>query len=363
MRSLLVLILAASSAFSGFTQVSPQAVKKSDAERHLDQRVPIWLKAFNVVGVEIAYIEDGKIAWTSFYGEQVPGGPPTSEKTLFNVASLTKPISAEVILRLASDGKVNLDEPVAPYWTDPDVKDNAWNELLTPRLLLSHQSGFTNWRYQTKGVLQFQLKPGTQFGYSGEGIDYVARFAEKKAGQPFEELAQQFVFDPIGMKDTSYTPRSWWAGRQAKPVESEPRTKWSAADLLRTTVRDYSKFVISVMNNEGVTKEIAAERLKITRNQITPEMESVLCESAQDPEHCKVSMGFGLGWRIVKIDNETIIDHTGGDSDIKTIAFFIPRTRTGVVIFTNGPNVGHEMIDKILGVIYPNPIYDAVVWR
>jgi len=362
-RSLLVLILAAGSAVSGFTQVSPKTMKKSDAERRLDQRVPVWLKAFNVVGVEIAYIEDGKVAWTSFYGEQVPGGLPTSENTLFNVASLTKPITAELILRLASVGKVNLDEPVAPYWTDPDVKDNAWNELLTPRLLLSHQSGFTNWRYQTKGVLQLQWKPGTQFGYSGEGIDYVARFAEKKAGQPFEELAQQFVFDPIGMKDTSYTPRSWWAGRQAKPVESEPRTRWSAADLLRTTVRDYSKFVISVMNNDGVTKEIAAERLKITRNQITPEMESVLCESAQDPEHCKVSMGFGLGWRIVKINDETVIDHTGGDSDIKTIALFIPRTRTGVVIFTNGPNVGHEMIDKILGVIYPNPVYDAVVWR
>ena len=72
MRSLLVLMLAASHAVSGFTQVSLQAVKKSDAERRLDQRVPIWLKAFNVVGVEIACIEDGKVAWTSFYGEQVP---------------------------------------------------------------------------------------------------------------------------------------------------------------------------------------------------------------------------------------------------------------------------------------------------
>jgi CubicO group peptidase (beta-lactamase class C family) len=363
MRSLLVLILGASSAIGGLAQVSPQPVKKSDAERRLDQRVPIWLKAFNVVGVEIAYIENGKVAWTSFYGEQFPGGPPTSEKTLFNVASLTKPISAEVILRLASDGKLNLDEPVAAYWTDPDVKDSAWNKLLTPRILLSHQSGFPNWRYLTKNVLQFQWEPGTQFGYSGEGFDYVARFAEKKVGKPFEELAQTYVFGPIGMKDTSYTPRDWWAGRQAKPIESEPRTKWSAADLLRTTVRDYARFLISVMNNEGVTKEIAAERLNITRNQITPEMESMLCESARDPEHCKVSMGFGLSWRIVRINNEIIVDHTGGDSDIKTIAFFNPQTRTGVVIFTNGPNVGHEMIDKILGIIYPNPVYDAVVWR
>jgi CubicO group peptidase (beta-lactamase class C family) len=62
----------------------------------------------------------------------------------------------------------------------------------------SHQTGLPNWRYQTKNVLQFQSQPGTQFGYSGEGSDYVARFAGKKTGRPFEELAQKYVFDRIG---------------------------------------------------------------------------------------------------------------------------------------------------------------------
>jgi CubicO group peptidase (beta-lactamase class C family) len=266
-------------------------------------------------------------------------------------------------VRLASAGKLSLDESIAEYWIDPDVKDNAWNQLLTPRLCLSHQTGFPNWRYQTKGTLQFQWQPGTQFGYSGEGFDYVARFAEKKTGRPFEELAQEYVFDPIGMKDTSYTPREWWVGRQAKPVESDPRTKWSAADLLRTTVRDYATFMIRVMNNEGVSQEIAAQRQNITRNLIAPEVESVLCEDAADPANCKVDMGFGLGWRIVKINNETILDHTGADSDVKTFAFFIPTCKTGAIIFTNGPDVGHQMIDKVLGVLYPNRIYDATLWQ
>jgi CubicO group peptidase (beta-lactamase class C family) len=173
----------------------------------------------------------------------------------------------------------------------------------------------------------------------------------------------RWIFDRIGMKDTSYTPREWWAGRQAKPVEPDPRTKWSAADLLRTTVRDYATFMISVMNNEGVSQEIAAQRQNITRNLIAPEVESVLCEDAADPANCKVAMGFGLGWRIVKIDNETILDHTGADSDVKTFAFFIPKRKTGAIIFTNGPDVGHQMIDKVLGVLYPNRIYDATLWQ
>jgi CubicO group peptidase (beta-lactamase class C family) len=138
---------------------------------------------------------------------------------------------------VASQGTLALDEAISAYWTDPDVKDNPWNQLLTPRLRLSHQTGFTNWRYQTDNVLTLLWLSGTRTGYSGEGFDYVARFAERKTGRPFQELAQQLVFDPIEIKDTSYTPRDWWAGRQAKPVESESRTKWSAADLLRATVR------------------------------------------------------------------------------------------------------------------------------
>jgi ECF sigma factor len=72
-------------------------------------------------------------------------------------------------------------------------------------------------------------------------------------------------------------------------------------DALRTTVRDYATFMISVMNKEGVSQEIAAQRQNITRNLIVPEVESVLCEDATDPANCKVAMGFGLGWRVVKI--------------------------------------------------------------
>jgi hypothetical protein len=129
------------------------------------------------------------------------------------------------------------------------------------------------------------------------------------------------------------------AGRQAKPVESDPRTKWSAADLLRTTVSDYAMFMISVVNNEGVSQQIAAQHQKITCNLIAPEAESVLCEDAGDPANCKVAMGFGLGWRIVEINiveinNETILDHTNADSDVKTFAFFIPKRKTRAIIFT-----------------------------
>jgi CubicO group peptidase (beta-lactamase class C family) len=369
MRLLFVLALSACSAVSGFAQTTTQAATKSELQLTLDKKVQRWQKVFDDVSIAIAYIENGKVSWISIYGDQLPGGPPATDKTLYDktlysVASLTKPITAEVILRLVSAGKLSLDEPISAYWTDPDIKDNPWSKLITARLCLSHQTGFPNWRNQTKDVLQFKFEPGTKTGYSGEGYEYVARYAEKKTGVSFEDLAKQYVFDPVGMKDTSYTPQPWWEERLAKPYESKPRTQLNAADLLRATIGDYAKFIVSVMHNEGVSREIAAERLTITRDQITPESEAVLCAESKDPGHCKVAVGPGLGWRIVTINGETIVDHSGNDGDVKTFAFFVPRLQTGAVIFTCGNDYDYTAIEKhqrvlrkIVGALYPDQVY------
>jgi CubicO group peptidase (beta-lactamase class C family) len=187
----------------------PKPQPKTAVQRKLDDRVPGWLKDFNVTGVAIAWIEKGQIAWTAFYGEQMPGGPPTGPATLYNVASLTKPITAEIALRLASSGRISLDEPMAAHWVDPDIKDNPWTKKLTPRIVLSHETGFLNWRYETNNVLTFQHEPGTTFSYSGEGFDYLDHFMEKKTRIPFEDLANRYLFGRILMRDTSYTPRGW----------------------------------------------------------------------------------------------------------------------------------------------------------
>ena len=350
------------SAGASAAQTSPSPAR-SPLQQALDQKAPIWRRAFHNTSIAIAYIEHGQVAWTAFYGDQVPDGPPAGEKTLYSIASLTKPISAEVLLRLASAGKLSLDEPLYTQYTDPDVAGNPFSKLLTARLCLSHQSGFPNWRYLTQDHLEFIFQPGAQTGYSGEGYQYVAMFAEKKLRQSFEALAKQYVFDPIGMRDTSYTPQPWWQGRQAKPVESDARTQWNAADLLRTTVRDYAKFVISVMHNEAVTAQIAAERSTVTRNEVSPDRETVNCEAAtsaaaqKSSRPCSFAAGFGLGWHIVKINGETIFDHSGSDSDVKTHVVFNPLSQTGVVIFTSGPDIDFKAINKVLAVLYPNPIY------
>jgi len=102
------------------------------------------------------------------------------------------------------------------------------------------------------------------------------------------------------------------ANREAMSLESELRTEWDAVDLLRTTVSDWVKFLISVMENKQLTKGIVHQRFIITRNLIAPEREETICEASVHPEQRHVSAGFGLGRHVVNIDGEIIADHTEG---------------------------------------------------
>ncbi len=137
-------------------------------------------------------------------------------------------------------------------------------------------------------------------------------------------------------------------------------TTWNGADQLRTTIGDYAKFVASVMNDEGLTKEIAAERAIMTRNQLTPENLEKACNEAGYPDPCTVSAGMALGWEVETVNGVKILDHDGSDWGVKTFAMWVPSLGIGVVVFTNGEN-GEEVIRKVVEALYPNKLYIATM--
>lgn len=327
----------------------------SSLKETLDQKIPGWLEQFNVPGVAIAFIENGEISWTESYGKQ-SSGVMANDQTLYNIASMTKSITAEIVLRLASEGIISLDDAMSDYWVDPDIKDDPRHALLTPRIALLHRTGFPNWRYQTDDVLEFMWDPDSKTGYSGEGYDYLARYLEKKTGEPFEDLAQRYVFDPIGMPQTAYTERDWFAGRLATPhssdgEEGEPKVQaiWSAADDIYTTPREYAEFLLAVMKNEGVSPEIAAARVELIDNQFSG-------GCPWTPEYCPISGGFAMGWAVFEYPDETVVMQGGADWGERTIGFYVPSRKMGVAIFTNSAN-GGKVIKEIVDVLYQNPAF------
>ncbi|HMB63975.1 MAG TPA: serine hydrolase [Eudoraea sp.] len=315
-----------------------------------DVEIEKWLNENKVPTLGIGVIENGKLQQVKVFGE-IAKGISAPYNTIFNVASLTKPVTAIVALKLVSLGKWNLDEPVYKYWTDPDIANDPRNKKLTTRIILSHQTGFPNWRWMNENKkLDFQFDPGTKYQYSGEGMEYLRKALEKKFNKSLQQLACELVFQPLKMTDTRYvwgknvdtTRLAIGYDKDGKEYETVKNKTPNAADDLLTTIEDYGIFLISVMNGDGLTKEVFDE---MTTNQV----------ASTKGKH------FGLGFEIYDLGNgEYTLSHGGSDNGVQTIVFIFPKTRQGLLIFTNsdtGVSVYETLLKHYLGH-YGQKIFD-----
>ena len=339
---------------------TPQAAPDSNAKTADDLRaeiiaeMPGWLQQHDVPSAAVAYIERGCVAWTVVRGRAGPN-MPADEQTLYNVASLTKPLAAEAILRLASSGKIDLDEPMYPHWVDPDLADDPRHRKLTPRVALTHRTGFANWRRQTDGQLKFRSEPGTQPGYSGEGYEYVARFAERKLGRDFEALVAATVFEPLGLERTALTKKPWFEtsrlamshGPKGASRPPDVRLRASAADDAFTRIGDYAAFTAAVMRNEGLRPMIAAQRLRVD----VPRFQG---RCPWGPVGCPKRIGFGLAWAVFDYGIETVVLQGGADWGERAVALFVPERGIGIVVLTNSAR-GGRIIHEVVTTLYDNP--------
>ncbi len=150
--SLLLFVFLIASICSG-SQVNSQISK--DVKRKLEEKVPIWLSENNVPAVGIGIIENGKIEYAKVFGE-LQKGVPAPDNTIFNVASITKTVVTMLTLKLVETGQWDLDEPLSDYWVDPDVASDSLHTRLTSRHVLTHQTGFANWRSDNPDNSTFQ---------------------------------------------------------------------------------------------------------------------------------------------------------------------------------------------------------------
>lgn len=316
----------------------------------LDTAFKEIVKKHKINTAGVAVIKNGELVWQNQYGWQMED-VSANEKTLFNVASLTKPFTAETILRLVEQGKLSLDESVANYWLDPDLADVPEAAELTPRMLLTHTSGFANWRYFSQdGKLAFNHAPGSTFGYSGEGFEYLAKYAENKLGKPFPELVVENVLKPLRLQNAYYTVNEAAFERIAKPFDENGKFygyycspygycskegSYSAAANLVISVADYVKFLLSAMNGEGLSKALLADRNAMQGIQFSGD-DIVCTDNADIP--CPTELGYGLGWSMTHFADRKLIGHRGTNWKSVTLAYYYPDSKDGLVVFFNAPN-------------------------
>ncbi len=330
-------------------ELAPVASQTQD----YDQALAEIMQVHGVYTLAAGLIENGELVWSGYYGEQSPG-VPASARSMFNTASISKVVTAETVLRLIKKGEFGLDDSMASSWVDPDLVDDERHQQLTPRIVLTHRTGFLNWRYMEEDeVLRFHANPGDEFGYSGEGMEYLRRFVEQKTNRKFEEWVQQLVFDPMGMGDSTVVARDKFASQLVSPYDQDgkvlqpnihPPGSANAADDLFITIEDYAKFLTSNLNISQTEGDI--DFLKQQLQSDISEHDNFRCVE-KDERNCPETFGFGLGWFVFEYEDYKLVWHGGNDAHEHAVGYINPESGDGAIVFANGATGIMAMLDVL----------------
>ena len=302
----------------------------------LQKRIPELLNAGAAPGLSIGLIRDGKTYWVHGFGvRDAKTGQPVTDDTIFEAASLSKPVFAYGVLKLVDQGRLDLDAPLSKYLAKLYIEGDVRLEKITARWVLSHRTGFKNWRGDGN-PLTIYFTPGERFSYSGEGFVYLQKVVEQITGKPLNDYMTEAVFGPLGMISSSYVWREDYDARTALPHDGagqvgdkfKPKDANAAASL-HTTAGDYALFVDALLNGTGLKPETLRE---MEKPQIAVDPECTNCTD-RTPKELSKSVFWGLGHRHTGNGAGRITLALGRQWEIQVLRGGLPETenRRGVV--------------------------------
>ena len=348
------------------------------------QDLPRQMQALGVPGIAIAVVNEGELAWSRSFGvTRAEGGAPVDERTLWEAASLSKPVFAYTVLQLVDRGELALDAPLVKYARPDYLGESPWLERITVRDVLRHTTGLPNWRKDPANEkLVPAVAPGTRIDYSGEAIVWLQLAVEAVTGESLDQTMHRLMFERAGMRDSSYGWDAQQATRSvyghAVPDDAKPgmpmqglREAWDAAlpvaeqwrkplstwryadaeralplaranakpgvvnwpsDILanaaaslRCTVQDYARFMALMVHAHPAPWELKpATRAAMLTPQIT--LPGRWTEK-------------GLGWNIETTPVGPVFYHSGSNADIfKAFALGDAARQRAIVVLTNATN-------------------------
>ncbi|SOE22397.1 CubicO group peptidase, beta-lactamase class C family [Spirosomataceae bacterium TFI 002] len=342
-------------------------------DESLDEFIEKKRNKIGNIGMQAAYLKDGKLAWQKSYGvKNIETNDPVDDKTLFMIASSSKPVTAIAIMRMVEMGQIDLDTDINDYLPFKIHNPNFPSQQITPRMLLSHTSSLNDdWdtldplytlaeggdspielQYFVKNYFletgEFYNKqtnfhnkaPGAHWDYCNMGYVILGLIIQEVNKKPFEQYMTEDIFLPLGMNDSYWFLRDIPHDNIARPHElvkkEEPKIlpHYGYPDFpdgqLRTTVSDYARF-LEVFLNEGM-----ANGQQFLKPETVKEFLKV--------QYPLVHKHQAIAWNYDEMENfiyyrfmPRLPSHTGGDPGVGTIITFDPKTKTGAIIFTNSP--------------------------
>lgn len=317
----------------------------------------------HVPGVSIAVIHDGAIQWARGFGVTRVGGSPVTARTLFQAASISKPVTALAALHLVQAGKLDLDADVNRYLKTWKIPANTFTEQhpVTLRELLTHTAGMTVHGFAgyasdapvptliqildgtppaNSPAIRVDMTPGTAWRYSGGGYVIVQQLLEDVTGTPFAKLMRDTVLVPIGMAESTFDqplPASrmvdvaWPHRSSGQPVRGGPHVYPERAPAgLWTTPSDLARYALEVQHALAGSGRMLST--STASQMLTPEMNH-----------------WGLGPMIGGSSGRPYFEHNGGNEGYRCI-LRVYESGDGAVVMTNGDN-GGAVADPLMRTI------------
>jgi len=313
----------------------------------LEDRITFLMEKHTVPGVSLCLIEDWEIAWSEGIGVRSSECErQVTPDTVFEAASISKPVFAYAALGLHERGILDLDVPLDGYLPGPYLVDDPRLSLITMRQVLRHSTGFQNWRREEP--LEIHFEPGGRFSYSGEGYMYLQRVVEVVTGLPLEGFMEGALLGPFGMADSSYVWSDGYEGRMAYPHDEEGkagelrlRLEAKSASSLYSTSRDIARFMIEIMEPSDRDAHLSQ---KTVNEMLRPQMK------------VNDSVSWGLGWGLQHTSSGCAFWQWGDNGGYKNFAVASRGRGRGVVVLTNGAKglrLCEELVPEVMGCRQP----------
>jgi CubicO group peptidase (beta-lactamase class C family) len=298
-------------------------------------------EARRIPGLVVATIKDGKVDRVVTSGKaSLDLDVPVKRNTAFEIGSMTKAFTAELIMILVEEGKVKLDEPIGTYLENTP---ETWKDI-TVRKMLTHTSGLPNYTSLRPAIIvngertsyddlfdlvknkQLDFKPGSKYAYSNTNYYFLGKIIEKTSGETFEKFLQEKILTPLGMENTTpQRARGIIANRAVGYMQIATSysivpyldsTGGYAAGSLVSTVDDLAKWDKALLEGKLLKPESYGEMYK------------------RVPIDGGVST-YGFGWDVSEIAGHRAIQHGGGTGGFSTFIVRLPDDNLSVVVLSN----------------------------
>ncbi|MBW0008340.1 MAG: beta-lactamase family protein [Sphingomonas sp.] len=346
--------------------------------RLLDARIKQLMAKPAMVGMAVGVVENGRITFLQGYGETLAGsGDRVTPDTVFRWASTSKGVAATMVTKLAEQGKLDLNAPVANY--APDLKLPAGNEYkATVGDLLSHRVGLYRNAYDNKleegqdpsflrqslSQLNPTCPPGTCWSYQNVAYDASSEIVSRLTRMPYEQAVKRYLFNPIGMSSGSVSMAglqsnaSWAkphsAGRRPEPIV-DTYYKVPGAAGINSNIKDMALWMEAQM---GEMPDVLDAHVLDTIHApyvVTPTERGRLRKFLE-----RVGTAwYGYGWRSYDYAGHRIIGHRGGIKGYRSFILFDPQKKSGVVALWNSDTWQPGGLEfEVMDMIYHLPFRD-----